>query len=84
MISLVIPAYNEERNLEVLYSSVREVMNTAGENDWELVVVDDGSKDASVGAHLLVSGDDRYIWGCGFTRSYTDQDAALFEAAFSP
>ena len=45
MISIVIPAYNEERNLEVLYAHVREVLNAAGENDWELVVIDDGSLD---------------------------------------
>jgi hypothetical protein len=42
----------------------------------------DGQPDASIGARLLVSGDDRYIWGCGFTRPYTDENAALFEDAF--
>ena len=48
MISIVIPAYNEERNLEVLYANVREVLNSAiGDSDWELVVVDDGSADGT-------------------------------------
>ena len=50
MISVVIPAYNEERNLDVLYANLREVMNVAaGEDDFELVVVDDGSTDRHVG-----------------------------------
>jgi hypothetical protein len=42
----------------------------------------DGRSDASIGARLLVSGEDRYIWGCGFTRPYTDENLALFEEAF--
>ena len=45
MISIVIPAYNEERNLDVLYGNLREVLNAAGEDDFEVVFVDDGSTD---------------------------------------
>jgi glycosyltransferase involved in cell wall biosynthesis len=45
MISIVIPAYNEERNLEPLYSKLREVLNVAGDDDFEVIFVDDGSTD---------------------------------------
>ena len=46
MISIVIPAYNEERNLDVLYVNIREVLSAAGgDGDFEVVFVDDGSTD---------------------------------------
>ena len=47
MISIVIPAYNEERNLQALYANLREVMRAAGEDDFELVIIDDGSTDGT-------------------------------------
>ena len=47
MISIVIPAYNEERNLDVLYAHLREVLSAAAEDDFEVVFVDDGSRDRS-------------------------------------
>ena len=43
-ISIVIPAYNEGRRLRRACTLVTEFLN-AGGYDWELIVVDDGSKD---------------------------------------
>lgn len=34
------------------------------------------------GERILASGDDDFLWGCGFSMPYTDQDAAAFEDAF--
>lgn len=50
-ISLVVPCYNEEDNLEPLYSRVCAVMESVGAS-WELVCVNDGSRDATL-AHLV-------------------------------
>ncbi len=47
MISLVIPVYNEEGNLEKLMERIRPVM-TAMERPYEVVLVDDGSRDQSL------------------------------------
>ena len=44
--SIVAPIYNEQESLPVLYQRVSDVMDTTGE-PWELVLVDDGSHDAS-------------------------------------
>ena len=43
-ISIVIPAYNEEANLE---STVKEVLEALGTrfSDYEILIVNDGSKD---------------------------------------
>jgi hypothetical protein len=40
-----------------------------------------GDLDGSIGARLLVSGDEDFIWACGFTQPATDQGRAEFEAA---
>jgi polyisoprenyl-phosphate glycosyltransferase len=45
--SIVAPAYNEERNLLLLYTRVAQVMDNLGE-DWELILVNDGSRDATL------------------------------------
>jgi glycosyltransferase involved in cell wall biosynthesis len=46
MISLVIPVYNEMEVLPLLFERVRKVMHDLN-LDYEMVMVDDGSKDAS-------------------------------------
>jgi glycosyltransferase involved in cell wall biosynthesis len=46
MFSIVAPVYNEIGNLDELYRRIKEVMDRTGE-DWELVLVDDGSSDGS-------------------------------------
>jgi Glycosyl transferase family 2. len=40
----VIPAYNEEDNVEIAYKRLKEVLDSTN-YDYELIFVDDGSKD---------------------------------------
>lgn len=44
--SIIAPIYNELENLPVLYSRIKEVMGQT-EEDWELILIDDGSRDGS-------------------------------------
>lgn len=46
-ISVVIPCLNEEENLNLLYSRLKEVLEKEGK-EWELIFVDDGSSDSSL------------------------------------
>ena len=46
LFSIIAPVFNEVENLPVLYKRVKEVMDSTGE-PWELLLVDDGSKDGS-------------------------------------
>ncbi|MFB6242349.1 MAG: glycosyltransferase family 2 protein [Candidatus Nanosalina sp.] len=46
-ISVVLPVYNEERNLRPLFDELKEVMDQ-NYGDWEAVFVDDGSTDRSL------------------------------------
>ncbi|MBI2553456.1 MAG: glycosyltransferase, partial [Candidatus Rokubacteria bacterium] len=45
-LSLVIPVYNEEANLPLLWPEIREVLDPSGWR-YEIVFVDDGSRDRS-------------------------------------
>jgi glycosyltransferase involved in cell wall biosynthesis len=46
-LSIVIPVYNEEKNLPLLYEATLQAMKVY-DKSWEMVFVDDGSKDTSV------------------------------------
>ncbi|MGB0370661.1 MAG: glycosyltransferase family 2 protein [Opitutales bacterium] len=46
-ISFVIPLYNEEATLEILFTRIEEVMSQEGLENYEVIFVDDGSEDKS-------------------------------------
>jgi glycosyltransferase involved in cell wall biosynthesis len=49
VLSVVVPVYNEERSVELLYDEVGSALDPLG-RAWEIVYVDDGSIDGSFGA----------------------------------
>ena len=46
-ISLIVPVYNEEKNLPLLIDSIQDTFNSLPYT-WEVVLVDDGSEDGSL------------------------------------
>lgn len=46
-LSLIVPVYNEQDNLPLLFAAITESMNTLGKV-WEVIYVDDGSRDNSL------------------------------------
>jgi glycosyltransferase involved in cell wall biosynthesis len=46
-ISLVIPVYNEEENLPILFEEIQKSLDASGRS-WEAVFIDDGSRDGSL------------------------------------
>ena len=44
-VSIMIPCYNEEENIEAITSAVRDQMEQLPQYDWEIVVIDNCSKD---------------------------------------
>ena len=78
MISIVVPAYNEERNLDVLHRRVSEMMDGAvGRDDWELVFVDDGSTDATWQAIDALNKSDLRVRGVRLSRNFGHQSALM-------
>jgi glycosyltransferase involved in cell wall biosynthesis len=47
-LSIVIPVYNENENLPLLYQAIHQALQDLPGLSWEMVLVDDGSTDGSV------------------------------------
>jgi len=78
MISIVIPAYEEERNLAVLHANLREVLGATVDADgWELVIVDDGSRDGTWAAIEALAAVDVRVRGVRLSRNFGHQAALL-------
>ncbi len=75
-LSLVIPVYNEEENLPLLYEAILDVMEELG-RPWEAVFVDDGSQDDSLRVLKdLAEKDPEHVRVVVFRRNY-GQTAAI-------
>ena len=61
LVSIVISVYNEEKNLLELYKQLREVLKSSKKIDYELIFVNDGSKDNSKAVLLKLIKDDHRI-----------------------
>lgn len=74
MISLVVPAYNEEEGIEELCRRVRAAA-PAWNEDWELIVVDDGSRDRTLEILERLALDDPRLKVVSLSRNFGHQPA---------
>jgi polyisoprenyl-phosphate glycosyltransferase len=72
--SIIAPVFNELDSLPELQKRISEVMTQAGE-DWELVLVDDGSTDGSTKAIREMTKSDPHIQPVIFARNFGHQIA---------
>lgn len=73
-VSVIIPCYNEEENVEAAYQAV---VGELAAYDLDILFVDDGSTDGTLAAIRRVAADDVRVRHLTFTRNFG------FEAAFS-
>ncbi len=78
MLSIILPTYNEEGNIENAYHKIKEVLAPKG-IQFELVFVNDGSKDRSfeIIRQLADKVTDAKILGLSFSRNF-GKEAAIF------
>ena len=75
-LSLVIPVYNEQENLSLLFEAIQRVMGPL-KKSWELIFVDDGSTDKSLDVlRELVKRDSNHVRVVVFRRNF-GQTAAI-------
>jgi len=67
--SVVIPAFNEKENLEVLHTRLTKVMKSIGE-PYEIIFIDDGSTDGSFQMLRDLHQKDNNIKAIRFTRNF--------------
>lgn|SRR3989338_974419 len=73
-ISLVIPVFNEEKGLSIVYKALCDVANKRKE-DFEFIFVNDGSGDGSLGALLAINRSDPRVKVIDFSRNFGHQGA---------
>lgn len=73
-ISIIAPVYNEEAVLPELYRRVKLVLDELGE-PWELVLVNDGSRDRSAEVIAQLHQQDERVRGLSFSRNFGFQIA---------
>jgi glycosyltransferase involved in cell wall biosynthesis len=74
-LSVVVPVYNEEDSLPILYEEVRQALDGAGRS-FELLLVDDHSTDTSLAVMLALRRRDPRVKVLHFRRNY-GQTAAM-------
>jgi polyisoprenyl-phosphate glycosyltransferase len=74
-LSLVVPAYNEERNIVAFLAAVTPVLESTGET-FEIIFVDDGSRDGTFGMLAAAASQDPRIKVVGLARNF-GKDIAL-------
>src|SRR4051812_31000283 len=78
-LSLVIPAYNEQENVEALLTRVEASLSQTGK-PFEVIIVDDGSSDRT--PQLLRDAQVRLPWLRVLRMARNGGQSAAFEAGF--
>jgi dolichol-phosphate mannosyltransferase len=76
LISLIIPSYNEEENIQNTVDKLTELLSKQS-FDYELIFVNDGSKDKTYEKILDASKKDSHVKGISFSRNF-GKEAAIF------
>lgn len=75
LLSIVSPVYNEEGNIENFYKAVTKVLSQFNKYDYEIVLVNDGSKDNSLIAMLALAEKDKRVKIVNFSKNFGHQMA---------
>jgi dolichol-phosphate mannosyltransferase len=76
MISVVLPSYNEEKMIPIATERIGTILGGAG-IDYELLFVDDGSRDGTWREIQRCSASDPHVVGVHFSRNF-GKEAAMF------
>lgn len=76
-ISLIVPCYNEESNVEPFYNAIVQTFNSIPDSDFELMFVNDGSKDKTLEKIEELNNKDKRVKCVSFARNF-GKEAALF------
>lgn len=75
--SVVIPCYNEEKAIPVYYGKMQEIMDKMDSLDFELLFIDDGSRDGTLDVIKKLRNQDPRVHYISFSRNF-GKEAGLF------
>lgn len=76
-VTILIPCYNEEASLPLLYEALNNLMNTNSDYEWEVLLVNDGSKDNTINMIKDLSVKDSRIYYIDLSRNFGKENAML-------
>lgn len=76
-VSIIIPAYNEEESLPFLYERVEKVINSIDNYEFEILFVNDGSKDKTIELIKEYRKKDKRINYVDFARNFGKETAMI-------
>lgn len=76
-ISLIIPCYNEEEALPYLYEELKKVSESMSEQEFEFILVNDGSRDKTLQTIRELAKKDERVHYISFSRNF-GKEAAIY------
>ncbi len=76
LISLIVPCYNEEEMVPIFYKEAKKVLE-AMEADYEILFINDGSKDGTLEVLRKLNKEDRHVRYLSFSRNF-GKEAAMY------
>jgi polyisoprenyl-phosphate glycosyltransferase len=76
-VSLLIPAYNEEKVLQLLYQRIKAIIDNLNQYEWEVLFINDGSKDNTLAVLYSIRNQDNRINVLDLSRNYGKEVAML-------
>lgn len=76
-ISILIPCYNEEASLPLLYNELVKLMNSHSNYAWEILMINDGSKDRTLEIIKDLRNKDNRICYVDLSRNFGKEKAML-------
>ncbi len=82
-ISIIVPCYNEQEALPYFYNAFQELTQTMQQENFELILVNDGSKDATLAVMKQLAEQDKRIAYISFSRNFGKEAAILAGLQYS-
>lgn len=77
MISMIIPCYNEQEALPLLYPELVKLADKMKEKEFEFLFINDGSKDRTLEVIRSLAQQDERVRYCSFSRNF-GKEAAMY------
>lgn len=76
-VSILIPCYNEEASLPILYPELKKLMDSQIDYEWEVLFVNDGSRDNTLTIIKELRNQDKRICYVDLSRNFGKENAML-------
>ena len=76
-ISIIIPAYNEEESLPILYDRIKKLIDSMNNYEFEVLFINDGSKDKTIRLIKEMRQQDNRICYVDFSRNFGKEIAMI-------